>query len=104
MTDQLRLGEKLKELGQLRVERSHNDWIVEARRFAVQHSAKAGSVSINEIRDWAERTNNHPDSNTAYSAIFKGKEWQLTGERSKARHADGHARKVERWKYVSTVY
>lgn len=101
---QLTLGENMKELGQLRVERKYNEWVVEARRFAVRHCAKAGSVSAVEVRDWAKRTGNIPDDPLAYSAVFKGKEWQPTGEYTKSRHAGGHARRVMRWKYVSTVY
>lgn len=101
-------GEELpfykKELGLLRVERAYNDWIVSARRFAVRHSAQFGSVSAVEVRAWAERTNNHPDKPTAYAAIFRGKEWQPIGERVQTLHADGHARRVECWKYVSSVY
>ena len=104
MTDQLRLGEYQRELGLNRVEQAYNEWVVEARRFAVQESARAGSVSAVEVREWAERTGNHPAKESAYSAIFRGKEWVATGGRSKSKHAGGHARLVDRWKYVSTVY
>jgi len=93
-----------KELGQARVERSNDDWIVEARREAVRISAHAGFVSTVDLRAWAERTGTHPESNLAYSAVFKGKEWKATGHRVPSRHEGGHARRVECWKYQSTVY
>jgi hypothetical protein len=104
VSDQLRLGEYQKELGLNRVEEAYNAWIVEARRFAVQECARNGSVSAVEVRVWAERTGNPPPKESAYSGIFRGKEWVSTGKRSKSKHAAGNARLVDRWEYVSTVY
>jgi hypothetical protein len=104
MSDQLRLGEHQKELGLNRVEEAYNDWIVEARIFAVRYSANVGSVSAVEVRDWAERVGNPPPKESAYSAIFRGPEWVGTGERTKSKHAGGHARLVDRWRYESTIY
>jgi hypothetical protein len=104
MTSQLRLGENLKELGLNRVERTHDTWIVQARSFAVRESASKGSVSAVEVREWAEATGNLPDSEGAYSGIFRGREWVATGQRTKSKHAGGHARLVDRWRYESTVF
>lgn len=93
-----------KELGQARVERSNDEWIVMARREAVRISARAGRVSVNELHDWAEETGIQPESDLAYSGVFKGKEWQDTKIRVQARHKGSHAREVRYWRYVSTVY
>jgi hypothetical protein len=98
------LGENLRELGLNRVEQAYDAWIVQARSFAVRESASKGSVSAVEVREWAEATGNLPDEPGAYSAIFRGKEWVATGERTKSRHAGGHARLVDRWRYVSSIY
>jgi hypothetical protein len=61
-------------------------------------------VSIVDLRDWAELTNAHPEDTLAYSAVFKGKQWRATGRLISCRHADGHARDVKVWTYVSTIY
>jgi len=102
MTYQAELYEK--ELGQARVERSNDEWIVMARREAVRISSRDGRVSINELHDWADESGNHPHSDLAYSAVFKGKEWQDTKMRVQARHKGSHAREVRYWVYSSTVY
>ena len=104
MPDQLRLGEYRKELGLNRVEQAYDAWIVMARSWAVRESARIGSVSAVEVRQWAERTGNPPPKESAYSAIFRGNEWVGTGQRSKSRHAGGHGRMVDRWRYETTVY
>ena len=104
MPDQLRLGEYHKELGLNRVEQAYDAWIVMARAYAVRESARIGSVSAVEVRQWAERTGNPPPKESAYSAIFRGREWVATGQRSKSRHAGGHGRLVDRWRYVSSIY
>jgi hypothetical protein len=91
-----------KELGQARVERSNEEWILMARREAVRISAVKGSVSVVELHEWSERTGIHPESEGAYSAVFKGKEWQATGAWVQCRHEGGHARRVCVWRYVST--
>ena len=91
-----------KELGQLGVERTNDEWIVMARREAVRISAQKGSVSVVDLHDWAERTGIHQESELAFSAVFKGKEWQDTGRMVRCRHEGGHARKVCVWRYVST--
>ena len=93
-----------KELGQLRVERSNEEWILMARREAVRISSSAGRVSVNELHDWAEDSGIHPESELAYSGVFKGKEWKATGQMVPARHEGSHGRRVMYWRYVSTVY
>jgi len=93
-----------KELGQLRVERKNDEWIVMARREAARISASVGRVSVNELHDWAEATNTAPASELAYSAVFKGKEWKPTGQMVPARHQGSHGRKVMYWVYKSSVY
>ena len=91
-----------KELGQLRVERTNEEWILMARREAVRQSAQRGSVSVVDLHDWAEATGIHPESELAFSAVFKGREWEDTGRMVRCRHEGGHARKVCVWRYEST--
>ena len=93
-----------KELGLNRVERTSDDWIVMARREAVRICAVAGRVSIDELHDWADESGIHPESELAYSSVFRGKEWVDTKQRVPARHNGSHAREVRYWRYVSTVY
>jgi len=87
-----------KELGQLRVERTNEDWILMARREAVRISAREGSVSAVDLHEWAERTGIRPESELAYSGVFKGKEWVATGAMVRCRHEGGHARRVCVWR------
>ena len=91
-----------KELGQNRVERTNDEWIVMARREAVRVSAQKGSVSVVDLHAWAESSGVLPESELAFSAVFKGKEWVDTGKMVRCRHEGGHARRVCVWRYVST--
>jgi hypothetical protein len=101
---QLKLGELLKKEGIERVYLNNEEWVSEARREAVRISSRIGSVSAVDIRRWADRTGYHPQSPNAWGAVFRGKQWKPTGVWEKARHAEGHARQVQVWKYVSTIY
>lgn len=96
--------EDVRDWGREVVELHHDEWVKLARREAVRISARLGSVSIVDLRAWAEKTGKHPRDPLAYSAVFKGKEWVPTGKRVKSRHLDGHAREVKCWRYRSTVY
>jgi hypothetical protein len=91
-----------KELGQARVERTNEEWVVMARRQAARISAQKGSVSVVDLHTWAEASGIHPESELAYSGVFKGKEWVATGAWVQCRHEGGHARRVCVWRYVST--
>lgn len=93
-----------KELGQNRIERSNEEWILVARREAVRISSSAGRVSINELHDWADATGLHPESELAYTTVFRGKEWKSTGQMVPARHKGSHGRRVLYWVYESTIY
>ena len=79
-----------KELGQLRVERTNEEWILMARREAVRQSAQRGSVSVVDLHDWAEASGIHPETEGAYSAVFLGKEWVATGAMVHCLHEGGH--------------
>jgi len=101
---QLDLEMHKQELGRNRVEVKHDEWINLARREAVRISARKGYVSTVDLHAWAQATGLHPDSASAYSAVFRGREWVPTGTRVKSTHEGSHGRGVETWRYQSTVY
>lgn len=95
-----------RDLGLNRVEQKleNDEWLQMARREAVRISSSAGRVSVNELHDWAEASGLQPEAPSAFSAVFRGKEWVDTGMRVQARHKGSHAREVRYWRYGSTVY
>lgn len=104
---QLTLGEVLRDEGMERVAEHNTDWLSDARREAARVCARQGVVSAVEVRQWADRANDglgyYPDHPNAWGSIFRGPQWQATGEWVQCQHPDGHARSVRVWRYVSTV-
>lgn len=90
------LGERLKEQGRDRTEASNDGWVelarIEARRIAEAN----GTVSVDALRAWADRTNNHPRSPNAWGAVFRGG-WELHGY-VKSAYLSNHARRVCVWR------
>jgi hypothetical protein len=99
---QLSLGEVLRDEGIRAVAADNQEWLSVVRREAARLCARNGEVSSVELRAWCDERNYHPFSQNAWGAIFSGKQWQHVGWR-KTEHADGHARDVKVWKYVSTT-
>jgi len=102
MPRQYTLGEVLKIEGLDRVESNNEDWVTAARRQAVRYSAANGSVSAVELRKWADAVGWHPDHPNAWGSVFRGSQWLAVGYR-KTEHAEGHARDIKVWKYISTA-
>jgi hypothetical protein len=93
--------EVLKREGMERAARTSPDWLSWARREAVKISCKTGSVSAVDIRKLCHEHDLWPQSDNAWGSLFRGKQWEHVGW-TQAKHAEGHARDVKAWKYVST--
>ena len=102
-SEQLSLGQQLKEEGMAAVAANNEEWLVVVRCEAIRICARKGEVSSVELRAWCDEIDFHPRHPNAWGTIFSGKQWEHIGWR-KTQHPDGHARDVKVWKYRSTVY
>lgn len=90
------LGRHLKSLGRELVESGSLRAVVAMRRFAKAYAARHGSVSIVEVRAWADRRGlavHHPN---AFGAVFKGREWVRVDWQRNLRPS-AHDRQVGVW-------
>jgi len=95
---QMNLGLRLKDRGLDAVENSNESWVDTMRKYAVWFSLKAGSVTADNVRQYARNIDFQPDSPNAYGAIFRGKGWKCVG-RTKSSHPGNHAREIRVWRY-----
>jgi hypothetical protein len=92
-------GKQLKQAALDGLEAARQDYVLEAREFAVQYAKQRGEISINEIRECCPPP---ADINPAVlGAILRGKQWEPVGYTT-AKHPDAHARVIRtyRWKEV----
>lgn len=92
-------GENAKQLGLLLVEMHNQPWIEQMRAVAIDLFRRNGSLSIDDLRKWADENNRQPASEKAWGAIFKGLEWTPIGTQ-KSRYYSNHCRNVFIWAYT----
>jgi len=87
-----------KQHGQALVE-SHNEDFVEVMREEARRVCYAhGTVTSDDLREYAGRAGLAPNSPNAWGCLFLGKEWESVGfERS--RLVSNHARTIRRWRF-----
>jgi hypothetical protein len=93
----LQAGLAAKADGIAQVERSNAGWIDRARVEARKIAEIFGVVTVDSLRHWADRTNDHPASPNAWGAIFHGGGWEMAGY-AKSTYSSNHARRVCMWK------
>jgi hypothetical protein len=90
-------GERLKKEGMAKVADHNGDWLAAARAEALRLALYLATVSVVDIRRWAEETDQWPDHPNCWGTVFKGGGWMPTGDWEKCQHPDGHARDVKIW-------
>ncbi len=89
-------GQELKQIG-LDLVSSHNPaWLGRMRTHARHCARTYGAVSADDIRVFAEQTNDHPAHGNCYGAVFRGREWRCIG-RKRSAIASNHAREIRIW-------
>lgn len=91
-------GEIERNRGIDRAERKSVDWVRAMRNVAKIVARQQGEVSSADIREICEQSDYWPHSPAAWGALFRGGEFEHTGRYEKARHKDGHARRVGIWR------
>ena len=89
-------GEELKEKGQKRVEGNNAGFVREMRAQAERICSVKGSVTSDDLREYARIRGMVPDHPNAWGSIFRGKRWVRVGYR-KSEIASNHARTIAVW-------
>ena len=77
-------GTVLKDEGQRLVESHNDDFVLRMRQEARKICFVHGSVTSDDLREYAQQRGLVPKHRNAYGAIFLGKEWESIGyERSR---------------------
>jgi hypothetical protein len=91
-------GAERRERGLDRVE-TKETWVSRARAEAARIAREKGEVHIDDIRAWAERTGDKPDSSRAWGAVFRRSPqfpWEAIGVRASS-HPTNHAHRSPVW-------
>lgn len=93
-------GQQLKMQGLDLVEQNNTTWVERMRDVAKIQCATSlnGTVTTDNLRYWANATNDHPESPNAWGAVFRGKHWECVG-RVKSGYRSNHAREIKVWRY-----
>jgi hypothetical protein len=94
----LKQGGKLRDEGIAIVESNNAEWVAWARTTAMMFCLRHGSVHIDDIREEADLGGYLPDSSNAWGAIFRGGQWEKTGEYRQSRFASNHGHASPVWK------
>lgn len=96
--NQLSLGIALKEEGISRVSTNAARFVRIMREYAVYYSKLHGSVTSDDLREYAARIGEAPHHCNAWGGIMRGPGWKVVG-RAQSRIPGNHAREVRRWRY-----
>lgn len=99
---QLELGQKLKEEGQALCESNNAQFVDRMRQAALIMAGQNGSVTVDDLRDYAGRLGIQPKSKAAWGCIFKGPGWKSVGF-VRTRRPSSHARFIMQWQYVDAA-
>lgn len=97
---QLKLGIDLKNAGLDLVELNNLTWVERMREIAKQFSSRFGFVSADDLRKYADETDDQPKHPNAWGSIFRGSGWHVIG-RTKSTTPSAHAREIMVWKWVT---
>jgi len=75
-------------------------WLEDARKVAQVISDIRGQVNANEVRRVMEARGLFPKHPNAWGSVFRGKEWERTGERVPSAIKTSHASEISVWRHV----
>jgi hypothetical protein len=93
-----REGKLRKKVGLDSVSYRNQFFLNEVRHWAISRSNWNGSVSIEDVRDWADSMGLVPSHPNAWGVVFKGKHWKPCGE-CKNTIPSTHHRRILLWKW-----
>jgi hypothetical protein len=71
--------------------------LTQAREFARSHAIYWGEVNADNVSKWLE-LNGLPDLGPAAGSLFRGKEWEFTGQFKQSTRKTNHARLLRVWR------
>lgn len=92
-------GERRREDGIGRVSGNSAEFLNRMRYVAEDYSFNLGSVTSDDLREYAFTYGLEPHHPNAWGAVFKGKGWKCIG-RVKSAWPANHAREIKIWKWV----
>jgi len=79
-----------------------NDWLRRIRKIARGHAKKHGVVSIDVLRRWADKNNDHPTSSSTWGSVFQPSTWAVVSKMPSS-YASSRSRKVSVWALKSEL-
>lgn len=92
----LETGKREKQLGLDLVTDHNQDFVAILRAYAEAFCLNHGTVTTDDLRDYADEHGLQPNHPNAWGAIFRGKRFVEAG-RVKSRRTSNHAREIRRW-------
>ena len=74
-----------------------SDLLNKARMLAATHAADHGTVTMDDVATMMEKCG-LPELGPAAGSVFKGSEWEFTGQRVLSTRAKNHARELKVWR------
>lgn len=88
-----------KKVGMASVSHRNRIFLDTVREWAKTRCQFNGSVSIEDVREWADSMELAPSHPNAWGCVFKGKHWVPCGD-IKSAIPSAHHRRVLLWRYV----
>ena len=91
-------GLQAKRDGLALVEAHNHRWVDRMRQYAMEISEKSGHVTIDNLRQFAEKMNLHPKNSYAWGSVFHGVKWKHIGWQRSALPSN-KGRHIQVWRY-----
>ena len=90
-------GQMLKERGMSLAAESSATLLQKARDYAREHAVAWGHVTADDVSAWLD-DEGLPDLGPAAGSLFRGKEWEFTGQFVQSSRVTNHARLLRVWR------
>jgi len=98
----LPLGEQLKEVGIQQAVEPRDDLLGRARQIGRAVAIERGTVTADDVQRRLIAEGSPPLGNAA-GALFRGHEWEFTGQWKKSARVSNHARQNRVWRLVGRL-
>ena len=96
-----KLSDKLKEKGMAKAADNTREMLVKARLIAKQIAKKTGTANADQVGRVLKRIYMIDSLGPAAGSIFKGKEWEFTGNWVKSKRITNHSRMIREWRLTN---
>ena len=91
-------GEKAKAEGMKAAAEARPATLIYARAIAFALASEHGTVNADMVGEKLKERGYNPNLGPAAGSLFKGDEWEFTGERVRSKRVTNHGRELKVWK------